>query len=85
MRKLILFMYFSTIILLLFMNGLGILNTIELYVKYGGSYEVTTIINEVTTVKTVYLINNLFAVIFLFWITFLLIYLIWKNKNVNME
>ena len=76
MRKPVIVAYLLTAILLLMMAVIGFVNTYLLYLKYGWTYEVTTIITNVETVELINLMNNFTGVIFVIWMAILLFYAI---------
>ena len=86
MKKPVIAAYLLTAILLLMMAVIGFVNTYLLYLKYGWTYEVTTIIAEVETVEVINLMNNFTGVIFVVWMVVLLFYaIILKYKEVDLK
>jgi hypothetical protein len=85
-NKIKIVVYGFTILLLLAVDLTGIFYTIELFQKYGWSYEVTTIIQGVTTHTTEHIQTFIFAWAFLTWIIILLFYSLLqaRSKKENM-
>lgn len=81
MKKRVWIAYITTIIVLSLMIAVGVISFFELYAKYGWSYQTTTIVQNVETTETIHLMNNVIALFFISWITFLLTYLITQKQE----
>ena len=80
-KKYIIIPYIITVLLLGLMVIVGAVNTFQLYQKYGFSYEVITIINEVETREIMNVYNNMTALFFIIWILILLLVSLWSIQQ----
>ena len=71
-HRLLLILHVLTIIMLGLTSGVGSIQTLKDYMRYGQSYQVTTIIEGVSVTETVDMSSKIAGLMFVAWLTMLL-------------